>query len=221
MLPLRSAILLILTAGLLGACSEKKADQPAYTSSAAAPTSPVTDTTATEAAAAAVDSTNLSPGFVAGLRDMAGSSQYKVRGKWLVLGDEDSVAFPTELPAGQPVTYSGARGKESFRLTVTRLNYTSLRFRAEILSPAGEPTRVEAVADLAPGFYLTDELPGAVASQPDFKASEFVAETREGRFSILIGEGRDADKASLSAFDATGQPRARWQDVPTLRRMVL
>ncbi|MCC2546540.1 hypothetical protein LJY25_08805 [Hymenobacter sp. BT175] len=221
MLHFRPITALILAAGLLGACSEKKTEHQALTSPGSAESVPAADSAATVERAPAVDSTNLSPAFVAGLRDMAGGSQYKVRGRWLVLSREDSVAFPTELPAGQPVTYSGVRGWESFSLTVTRLNYTSLRFRAEATGPIGEPTQIEAVADLSPGFYLTDELPGAAASTPEFKASEFVAETREGRFSILIGEGRDADKASLSAFDATGQPREKWRNLPTLRRVVL
>lgn len=212
----------------LAACSPKKADNQAAGSpeaplaapatTAAAPPAP--DSAATTVAAAA-DSASVSPAFLRGLRELAGSAGYTVRGNQLLLGQQEAAGFPTDLPAGRPVIYSGRQGAQTVTLTVTRLNYTSIRFAAEIVGGKNGEVREEGVADLNPGFYLAAEVPEDTESQTAYGATEYLSETPTRNFSILVGLGPDVDKAELGVYDATGKPLARWQCVPTLRRLAL
>ncbi|RYU78180.1 hypothetical protein [Hymenobacter persicinus] len=213
-----------IVAGALGGCSPKKAENKAVTQApppAAVPAAPSVIDTGAAMGAPALDSANLSAKFVRGLRELTGGKDYRVRGKYLILGRQDSVAFPTALPAGRPVIYTGQRGDQTATLTVTRLNYTSIEFVAELAGDEHKAQRVEAVADLNPGFYLGAEAPEDSQSQTAFGAAEFVAETPQGNFSVQIGLDKDADKATLFAYDATGKPLPKWRNMPTLWRLAL
>ncbi|MCB2408750.1 hypothetical protein [Hymenobacter lucidus] len=212
---------------VLAACSPKKADnqatsspgKPLAASDSAAATPPAPDSVAT--AAVSTDSAGVSPVFLKGLREMAGSAGYKLRGNQLLLDQQEPVEFPTDLPAGKPVTYSGRQGAQTVTLTLTRLNYTSIRFAAEIVGGKNGEVREEGVADLNPGFYLAAEVPEDTESQTAYGATEYLSETPTRNFSILVGLGPDVNKAELGVYDATGKPVAGWQGVPTLRRLAL
>ncbi|TGE28207.1 hypothetical protein [Hymenobacter metallicola] len=218
-----------LSLSVLAACSSKEnnnqaATKPAEPLAAVADTDaappPAADSGAT-AAVSLTDSTGLSPEFVRGLKDIAGAQKYTVSGKTLVMDAFGSADFPTDLPAGKAVTYSGQQGSQTFTLTVTRLNYTSIRFAAEMLGGKNGPQHEEGVADLNPGFIMAAEVPEDTESQTAYGASEYLHETPTRNFSILIGIGSDVDKAELGVYDATGKPVAQWQGVPTLRRLAL
>ncbi|MCB2377202.1 hypothetical protein LGH70_06385 [Hymenobacter sp. BT635] len=225
--PAACGALLLLFTGL-EACSPKKADDQAATQ---APTSAGPDTAATQvplasdsastAALPTADSTALSPKFLKGLRDLAGAGAYQVKGKTLVMDAFGSADFPTDLPVGKPVTYTGRQGTHTISLTLTRLNYTSVRFAAELLGGKNSPRQEEGVADLNPGFMMAAEVPEDTESQVSYGASEYMLETPTRNISILVGLGPDADKAELGVYDATGKPVAAWQGVPTLRRLAL
>ncbi|UOQ52187.1 hypothetical protein [Hymenobacter cellulosivorans] len=217
----------ICSVALLAACSTKKADdQQAKTSAppvaAADSVAPANaDSAATASRPQLADSANLSPKFLKGLRELGGAEAYAVRGKWLVMGKTDSVQFPLDLPAGKPVTYTARRGAQTLTLTLTRLSYTSLRFVADAVGGSSGRQHEEGVADLNPGFLLAAEVPEDSESQATYGANEYLGATPTRNFSILVGIGSDADKAELGVFDATGQPLAQWQGVPTLRRPTL
>ncbi|PJJ60895.1 hypothetical protein [Hymenobacter chitinivorans] len=211
---------------LLAACSTKQADnsaaQPAPPPVAAADSAgPAPGPAAPATKPQVADSANLSPKFLQGLRGLGGAGTYSVRGQWLRMGQDDSVRFPLDLPAGKPVVYTGRQGAQTITLTLTRLNYTSLRFAADAVGGSTGPQHEEGVADLNPGFLLAAEVPEDTESQVSYGANEYLGETPTRNFSILVGIGPDADKAELSIVDATGKPLAQWQSVPTLRRPTL
>ncbi|UOQ71388.1 hypothetical protein [Hymenobacter cellulosilyticus] len=219
----------VLSLSVLAACSSKKnndqaataPEKPLTVAADTAPAPPPAPDSAASGATAPTDSTGLSPEFVKALRDVTGKQEYQVKGKTLVMEGFGTADFPTDLPAGKPVTYSGRQGAQTVTLTVTRLNYTSIRFAAEVLGGKSGPLHEEGVATLNPGFLLAAEVPEDTESQVSYGATEYLGETPTRNFSILVGLGSDADKAELSLFDATGKPLAQWQGVPTLRRLAL
>ncbi|TGE23982.1 hypothetical protein E5K00_01845 [Hymenobacter aquaticus] len=212
---------------VLGACSTKKTDDQATQQPAPPPVAAAYSAAVLPAAAAAApkleltDSANLSPRFLKELRALGGAGAYAVRGQWLVMGKEDSVQFPLDLPAGKPVTYTSRQGGQTFTLTLTRTSYTTLRFAADAVGGSAGARHEEGTADLNPGFLLAAEVPEDSESQVSYGANEYQGETPTRTYSILVGIGPDADKAELSVFDATGKPLPQWQNLPTLRRPAL
>jgi hypothetical protein len=216
----------IIALGLAASCSPKKTDDQATTEPekqplASADTAPAAPGPVAPTRLSLTDSANLSPKFLKGLRELTGSEAYQVRGKWLVLDQQDSVAFPLDLPANKAVSFTSQKEGQTITLTLTRLSYTSIRFAAEAVGGTASTRREEGVAELNPGFYLAAEAPDDSQSHTTYGAAEYLCETPTRNFSILVGLGPDADKAELGVYDATGKPVAQWQGVPTLRRPAL
>ncbi|OUJ72205.1 hypothetical protein [Hymenobacter crusticola] len=163
---------------------------------------------------AALDTAHFSPSFIRGLKESIQRESYAVRGKWLILSDTDSIAFPADLPEQQPITYTGAAQGRTYQLTVTRQNYSTIRYTAEVKQASKSLARTTGTADLNPSFYTAAEVPVDTKTQTAYGAYEFLPTTpRQQNFAVLIGIGKDADKAEIYASDI-----AAWRNAPTLRR---
>jgi len=163
---------------------------------------------------AALDTAHFSPSFIRGLKESIQRESYAVRDKWLILSDTDSIAFPADLPAQQPVTYTGTAQGRTYQLTVTRQNYSTIRYTAEVKQAGKSLARTTGTADLNPSFYTAAEVPVDTQTQTAYGAYEFLPTTsRQQNFAVLIGMGKDADKAEIYASGL-----AAWRNAPTLRR---
>jgi hypothetical protein len=163
---------------------------------------------------AALDTAHFSPSFIRGLKESIQRESYAVRGKWLILSETDSIAFPADLPEQQPVTYTGNAKGRAYQLTVIRQNYSTIRYTAEVKQAGKSLARTTGTADLNPSFYTAAEVPVDTRSQTAYGAYEFLPTTsRQQNFAVLIGIGKDADKAEIYASE-----QAAWRNAPTLRR---
>jgi len=163
---------------------------------------------------AALDTAHFSPSFIRGLKESIQRESYAVRGKWLILSATDSIAFPADLPAQQPVTYTGTAQGRTYQLTVTRQNYSTIRYAAEVKQAGKSLARTTGTADLNPSFYTAAEVPVDTQTQTAYGAYEFLpTAARQQDFAVLIGIGKDADKAEIYASEL-----AAWRNAPTLRR---
>ncbi|GGF12196.1 hypothetical protein [Hymenobacter cavernae] len=163
---------------------------------------------------AALDTAHFSPRFIRGLKESIQRESYAVRGKWLLLSPTDSIAFPADLPERQPITYTGTAQGRTYQLTVTRQNYSTIRYSAEVKQAGKSVARAAGTADLNPSFYTAAEVPVDTQTETAYGAYEFLAnEPRQQNFAVLIGIGKDADKAEIYASEL-----AAWRNAPTLRR---
>ena len=163
---------------------------------------------------AALDTAHFSPAFIQGLKESIQRESYAVRGKWLILSPADSIAFPADLPARQPVTYEAAAQGRTYQLTVTRRNYSTIDYKAEVKQAGKAVTRTSGTADLNPSFYTAAKVPVDTKTQAAYGAYEFLStEPRQQNFAVLIGTGKDADKAEIYASELPA-----WRNAPTLRR---
>lgn len=215
----------VLLLGLATACTSNKSleqenAQPgaeAISREKPAATAPATRLPANRLAA--LDTAHFSPAFIRGLKESIQRETYAVRGKWLLLSPTDSVAFPADLPANAPVTYTGAAQGRRYELTVTRRNYSTIRYAAQITRAGKTVARHAGLADLNPSFYTAPEMPVDTQSETAYGAYEFVATApRQQGFAVLIGMGKDVDKAEIYASDAAGVPLPGWENSPTLHR---
>ncbi|QDA61505.1 hypothetical protein [Hymenobacter jejuensis] len=164
----------------------------------------------------ALDTTNFSPQFLQELKQLMDREKYSVRGQWLIVGNNDSVAFPAELPKRQSVVYAASAGDRTYKLTVTRRNFTTLRYAAEVTERGKRISYTTGTADLKPSFYVAAEVPIDTKTQTAYGASEYVSSAKS--LSLLIGTGPDADKAEVYTANAKGQTLPAWRNAPTLRR---
>lgn len=165
---------------------------------------------------AQLDTVHFSTRFIRSFQEAnKAETSFDVHGSWLVLGPTDSVAFPVaELPANVPVVYAGTARGSTYRLTLTRRNYSTVHYVAEARR-GSQLTRQTGLADLDPSFFAGIEIPKDSQTGLPYSAYEFVTTSpRQSGFAVLIGRSQDADKAQIYG----SQEQSAWQNAPTLRR---
>jgi hypothetical protein len=163
---------------------------------------------------AALDTAHFSPAFIRGLKESIQRESYAVHDKWLILNPTDSIAFPADLPARQPVTYTGTAQGRTYQLTVTRRNYSTIDYKAEVKQTGKTLASATGSADLNPSFYTAAKVPVDTETQAAYGAYEFLSTApRQQNFAVLIGTGKDVDKAEIYASELPA-----WRNAPTLRR---
>ncbi|NJO86589.1 MAG: hypothetical protein HC821_00400 [Lewinella sp.] len=145
------------------------------------------------------DSSQYDPAFLKALGDLPDSVQ--LQGDYLVFAGDTSF-FPTELPQNQALTFAGEQDGNTFRLSLTRTNLTTLNYTF-LLTDTKQQTidQRSGKALLNPSFFLAAEIDEDPQSGESYGSTEYLDENEKSGCTMAIRLGVNTD--------AGGKSRAR------------
>lgn len=159
-----------------------------------------------------------SESFIKALKEIIGSGQYELKDSMLIIDKKDTSYFPGSPAIGRKQTYTRKRGDLSVAIHIQRLNYTTIKYRIEIVEDGKSSHNETGEADLNAGYFLATETDEDDMTGNLYPAAEFSFNASDECFtSIRIGfdEGKGMAKLNKSC---KGKIRSMsLEDFPTLR----
>ena len=92
---------------------------------------------------------------------------------FILLTPTDTVFFPEQPPKGETLQLDGANEDFEVKLSVIRINYTTISYRAEINNTAGKSCEIEGTADLGAYFFSGSESDTNELTGESYLSTEF------------------------------------------------
>jgi hypothetical protein len=159
-----------------------------------------------------------SESFIKALKELIGSGQYELRDSMLIIDKKDTSYFPGTPAIGQNQTYTGKKGDLSVAIHIQRLNYTTIKYRIEIVEHGKSSHYESGEADLNAGFFLGSEIDEDDLTGNSYPAAEFSFTASEKCFTIIrIGFDYGKGMAKLNKSCNGKLQSITLENFPTLR----
>ncbi len=164
-----------------------------------------------------VDTSKYSRAFITSLKEIIGHEKFELKDSLLIINNDTSY-FPSTPAIEKQQTYTGKKDKISVAIHVQRLNYTTIKYRIEIIED-GKSSHYEAgVADLNAGFFLAAEIDEDDITGNAYPAAEFSFNASDKCYTIIrIGFDKGKGMARLLKSCNQNIPDIILEDFPTLR----
>lgn len=127
------------------------------------------------------------PEFIDGLKPFSNYGPFELKDSLMIVAAKDTVVFPDVPKIGQRTMLTGKKDNLAIALKITRINYTSIEYRVEMVEFGKANHTQTGKAHLNPGMFLGDE------SETDqdgdsYEVFEFSAQDKDCHFTIKLGK---------------------------------
>lgn len=125
--------------------------------------------------------------FLEDLRNSTYFRRFDLNDSLLIINGKDTILFPERVKIGEEITFTGRKDDLGIALTIKRVNYTTIRYRLEMVEFGKASHNQNGTADVSSGFFL-----GSESIQDDEDGLYFVDEYSDKKseacyFQIRIG----------------------------------
>jgi len=147
-----------------------------------------------------VDSITLySAQFLDGIKALDNLESAQLEGGMMILNQKDTVQFPTIPQLHKQTIFTGKKDELAIALTTERTNYTSIKYRLEIVAFGKSSQTIEGIAHLAPLFFLGSETDTDDLSNESYLSTSFSNQEDACYTEIRIGNTQDSNDSPLLA----------------------
>lgn len=110
--------------------------------------------------------------FVKALKEL-GFKKVELQDSLLIVDGEDTTYFPAAPRRGQQMTLTGKKGNLAIALTITRVNYTTIDYKVEMVEFGVTSHHHSGQADMSSGFLLGEESDQSEKTGNSYFVTEF------------------------------------------------
>jgi hypothetical protein len=141
--------------------------------------------------------TDYSDKFIAGLKKLSGYKTFQLDNNRMIINGKDTAVFPGIPELQKYFVFTGRKENLAIALTFTRINYTTIDYKIEMVEFGKTNHNESGKADIIPTFFLGSESDESRSGEAYF-VTEFIDE-KENNCHTYIRIGIENGKRDLSA----------------------
>lgn len=144
---------------------------------------------------------------------------------WLIdstmIVGKDTATFPTILKPGKLYTFKGKQGKNTYVLTVIRINYSSVDYDFSLTEKGMTKYLNKGQATISARFYKGNEKDSDEQEGDSYGAAEYIKEEKGCFFTIRVGLDKDGKGRLRAKINSACQDKSKndvaLNDCPVMR----